>query len=264
MRAIFLADAHLKDPADHNFQQLLSFLKELKGRTDALYIMGDLFDFWVGFPSNPFHQYDKVLDALEQLVASGCRLVCFEGNHDFHLGDIFSQRLKAEIHTGPVIQEVQGRRLYLCHGDQINRADYRYRFLRMLLRNPLAVAAVRIFPPSLAFYIKGKLQHSSRSKYHVTTARWNYQEIIRKFASKIMLKGCNGLVTGHFHTALCEQINNNTFTILSLGDWMEKFTYGEMLDGELRLMTYSTACSIKPTAISGRIPSEPALQHGTP
>lgn len=239
MRTIFLADAHLKDQADDNFQLLLRFLQGLTGNADSLYIMGDLFDFWLGFPSNPFRQYDKVLDALERLVASGCRLVFFEGNHDFHMGDVFSRRLKAEIHTSPIIREIQGRRLYLCHGDQINRADYRYRMLRLLLHNPMAAAAVRIIPLSLVLSIKEKLQDSSRSRYQFESARWDYRYIIREFASTAMQNGCSGLVTGHFHIAFCEQLNDTPFTILSLGDWMEQFTYGEMLDGELRLMTYS-------------------------
>ena len=247
MRTIFLADAHLKDPADDNFKLLIRFLQELTGSTDSLYIMGDLFDFWVGFPANPFRQYDQVLDALEQLVASGCRLVCFEGNHDFHLGDIFSRNLKAEIHPAPIIKEIQGKRIYLCHGDQINRADYKYRFLRLLLHNPATATSVRFFPPALATFIKGKLQHSSQSKYHVKSAQWDYHAIISEFASEIQQNRCSGLVTGHFHLAFCERLKNSDFTILSLGDWMEQFTYGEMINGELLLKTYSPIA--KPTSI---------------
>ncbi|MDD5287331.1 MAG: UDP-2,3-diacylglucosamine diphosphatase, partial [Desulfuromonadaceae bacterium] len=84
-----------------------------------------------------------------------------------------------------------------------------------------------------------RLQHSSQSRYHVTSARWDYHAIIRAFALQAKQKGCSGLVTGHFHLAFCEQFKDNSFTILSLGDWMEQFTYGEMRDGDLRLMTYS-------------------------
>lgn len=248
MRAIFLADAHLKDPADDNYKLLLRFLHDLNGNTDSLYIMGDLFDFWVGFPSHPFRQYDSVLAALEKLVASGCRLVCFEGNHDFYLGDVFSLRLKAEIHTDPIVLLIHGRRFYLCHGDQMNRSDYGYRLLRLLLRNPVTAAAVRFFPPSLACYIKAKLQRSSQSRYSVTSTRWDYRSIIRETALEASHKGCSGLVTGHFHIAFCEKLKGTEFTILSLGDWMEQFTYGEMLDGELRLMTYPS--KLPPAAIS--------------
>lgn len=238
MRTIFIADAHLMSPDDANYQLLLSFLRELEGELDTLYILGDLFDFWMGFPSHPFEQYDAVIDALERLVARGCRLVYFEGNHDFHLGAIFSQRLKAEVHSGPATVSVQGKRLYLCHGDQINREDYLYRILRFVLHSRLAAAAVSHFPPSLALIIRERLQQRSRAGYVTKTVRWDYRQIIFDFASSLRGQGYDGLVTGHFHLALLENIPATGFSILSLGDWIEKITYGEMLDGELCLLTY--------------------------
>lgn len=238
MRAIFIADAHLVSPEDENYRLLLRFLHDQEGRTDALYIMGDLFDFWLGFPSNPFKQYDAVLDALERLVLGGCKLVYFEGNHDFHLGEIFKERLQAEIHTGPFIDRVQGKRLYLCHGDQINREDRPYLMLRFLLRSRLLAAGVRHLPPLLAEKIRERLQKNSRAGYTRKTARWDYRRILLDFAGSLQQEGCEGLVTGHFHLALLESLPHADFTVLSLGDWMGQFTYGEMLDGELRLMSY--------------------------
>ncbi len=239
MRTIFIADAHLVSPSDTNYCMLLRFLRELEGELDTLYIVGDLFDFWLGFPSHPFKQYDSILDALERLVMRGCRLVYFEGNHDFHLGTIFSQRLKAEIRTGPAIESVQGRRLYICHGDQINSEDHYYRLLRLLLRTRLVAASVSHFPPSWAQKIRERLQKRSQSGYTLKSVRWDYRQILLEFASRLRSQECDGLVTGHFHLPLCEKMPDTPFTILSLGDWMEQLTYGEMLDGELRLMTYS-------------------------
>lgn len=243
MRAIFLADAHLVAANDDNYRQLIRFLRTLEGTADALYIMGDLFDFWIGFPSNPFSEHEVLLSALERLVHSGCRLIYFEGNHDFHLGSIFSQRLKAEIHSGPQIVEIQGRHLYLCHGDQLNPADYGYRLLRFVLHNKAAAAAVKIIPPALAIKIKELLQRSSRSTYQAKSARWDYRQILRTAASSVRQQGCDGLVAGHFHLACCEKLEplpaTPAFTILALGDWLGQFTYGELRDGELKLLTYS-------------------------
>jgi UDP-2,3-diacylglucosamine hydrolase len=250
MRAIFIADAHLVSPEDANYRLLLCFLRELEGNIDTLYIMGDLFDFWLGFPTNPFSQYDAVLDALERLVERGCRLVYFEGNHDFHVGRIFSQRLRAEIHTGPAIQSVQGKLLYICHGDQINRADRNYHLLRFLLRSRLAAAGVRHFPPTWAERIKERLQKRSRAGYGAKRVRWDYRRIILDFARKLQRQGYDGLVTGHFHLALREVIPDPSFAVLSLGDWMGQFTYGEMQDGELRLLTYSGGSDKPDTNIS--------------
>jgi UDP-2,3-diacylglucosamine hydrolase len=238
MRTIFLADAHLADPAEPNYRLLVRFLGDLEGNTETLYILGDLFDFWLGFPTNPFRQYDDVLVALQSLVNSGCRLVYFEGNHDFHLGPVFSQRLGAEIHSGPGVMNVQGRRLFLCHGDQIHRADYGYRFLRLLLHNRAVAAAITHLPPALAGCVRTYLQHRSRASYLAKNQRWNYAEIIQDFARSVRDQGCDGLVFGHFHRALCEDLDGTPFTVLSLGDWMEQFTYGEMISGSLFLKSY--------------------------
>lgn len=239
MRAIFLADAHLKAPDDDNYQQLLQFFHDLEGKVDTLYIMGDLFDFWLGFPSQPFRQFDAVLDALERLVTGGCRLVYFEGNHDFHLGEVFSKRLRAEIHVGPCIENVQGKRLYLCHGDQINKEDRHYRLLRFILRSRVIAASIGWFPPSWALKVKARLQRRSRASYQVKRQRWDYRQILLDFARYLQQRECDGLVAGHFHLALQEKLAGRPFTLLSLGDWMGQYTYGEMLDGELRLMHYS-------------------------
>lgn len=238
MRTIFLADAHLASPDDDNYRLLLRFLHELEGEIETLYIVGDLFDFWLGFPSHPFTEYDTVIDALERLVLRGCRLVYFEGNHDFHLGAVFSQRLNAVIHTGPSIESVQGKKLYVCHGDQINKADHLYRLLRFLLRTRLVAAGVRHFPPLWAQKVRGYLQKRSQASYGEKSARWDYRRIIFDFARSLQKKGYDGLVAGHFHLALCEELTAPPFAVISLGDWMGQFTYGEMRDGELHLMTY--------------------------
>lgn len=238
MRTIFLADAHLMLPDDRNYRMLLAFLRSLEGNTDTLFIMGDLFDFWVGFPSQPFKQYEPLVDALRALRLSGCGLVYFEGNHDFHLGAVFRERLGATVQTGPAIHMVQGRRLFLCHGDQINRADHGYRLLRLILRSRLTEAMVRHFPPALALRVKDWLQHSSRAGYQGKSLRWDYRAIIREFARTLRARGCAGLVTGHFHLAFSEELEGAPFTILSLGDWMAQYTYGEMEAGRLYLRTY--------------------------
>jgi UDP-2,3-diacylglucosamine hydrolase len=239
MRTIFLADAHLASPDGRNYRLLLQFLRDLEGNTETLFIMGDLFDFWLGFPSNPFRQFDEVLVALQSLVRSGCRLVYFEGNHDFHLGDVFRQQLGADIHTGPAVLNLQGCRLFLCHGDQINHHDRGYRLLRLLLHNRLAAMTVNFVPPWLALRIKTRLQGASRAGYQAKLRRWDYRDIIRSFARTVREQGCDGLVTGHFHLAFREELPGPPFTILSLGDWMEQFTYGEMVAGELRLQNYA-------------------------
>ncbi len=244
MRTIFIADAHLVSPDQANYRQLLQFLHEQEGFLDSLYIMGDLFDFWLGFPSNPFRHYDPLVEALERLVARGCALVYYEGNHDFHLGPLFSHRLKARIERGAAIERLQGRQLYLCHGDQINRGDYLYRLLRFFLHSSLTAVCVSHVPPTWAERIRGRLQKHSQSTYETKTVRWDYRQILHDFAGTLTETGCDGVVTGHFHLALQEKVPGTSIELVALGDWMGQQTYAEMIDGVLSLKSYATAAPI--------------------
>ncbi|WP_236685547.1 UDP-2,3-diacylglucosamine diphosphatase [Geobacter pickeringii] len=147
MRTIFIADAHLRHEDDRNYRLLMEFLAGLRGTADTLYILGDLFEFWIGYRQVPFTHYLPLLDLLRELTASGVRLVYLEGNHDFHLGPFFTETLGVSVHPGPVEVELGGKRVYLCHGDEVNRRDHSYRLLRFILHNRLIKAAVPLVPP---------------------------------------------------------------------------------------------------------------------
>lgn len=236
MRAIFLADAHLHHPDDHNYRALLAFLASLQGGVDTICILGDLFDFRVGLPALSYPEQEPVLAALKDLTAAGTRLIYLEGNHDFHLGQDLIERLGAEIHTGPVAITLQGRRLLLCHGDLVNRSDWRYRLLHLLLRNRFVARMGHLVPAGAVHGARRRLQRTSKKSYSQKRQRWDYASIIRSYATSIHAQGYDALLLGHFHLPFTEQ--RGQFTLISLGDWISQFSYAEMVDGELRLLTY--------------------------
>ena len=93
-RDIFLADAHLLHPQQDNYQRLLGFLGAQRGQLRTLYILGDLFEFWVGYRHLIFAPYVPLLNALGDLQQAGTEIVYVEGNHDFHLGPYFRDTLR--------------------------------------------------------------------------------------------------------------------------------------------------------------------------
>ncbi len=238
MRTIFLADAHLHHPADTNYRVLLRFIQSLQGVTETLCILGDLFDFRVGLISLEYPEHEPLLDALERLQKAGTRLIYLEGNHDFHLGVELAARLGAEIYTGPVTLNLQGRQIFLCHGDLVNQADWRYRLLHRALRHPVTVHAGRLLSPAAVQGLRSRLQRSSKSRYYRDQQRWDYTAKIRSFADSVRLQGCDALVLGHFHLPFIE--HQDRFTLVSLGDWITQFSYAEMIDGQLNLLTCSS------------------------
>ncbi|ACD96627.1 UDP-2,3-diacylglucosamine diphosphatase [Trichlorobacter lovleyi] len=236
MRAIFLADAHLHHPGDANYRLLLEFIRSLQGTTTTLCILGDLFDFRVGLPALAFPEQEPLLKALEELHAFGTRLIYLEGNHDFHLGADLGSRLEAEVHPGPVQLELQGKQVFLCHGDLINRADWRYRLLHRTLRNPLTLRFGRLLPAAVVQGLRSRLQHTSKQRYSRDRKRWDYSVMIRSYAASIRAQGAQALVLGHFHQPFIDQ--QDDFTLVSLGDWISHYSYAELVDGSFRLLTY--------------------------
>ena len=235
MRKIFIADAHLRHPEDENYCRLLAFLGQLPGTADQLYILGDLFEFWIGYPRLEFPQYAPLIAALARLRDQGIQLVYCEGNHDFNLGEVFTRDLRATVHAGPVEQVIDGRRVYLCHGDQMNPRDYGYRLLRAALRSPPLRLLARRLPPALAVRVAGMLDRTCGAP-EPGKRRHDPRRIIREFASQRFVTGCDSVVTGHFHLPFHERLPQGE--IVSLGDWIADYSYAELSAGTFSLKTF--------------------------
>lgn len=236
MKAIFIADAHLKNPADLNYRTMLRFLGEITDRTDTLVIAGDFFEFWLGDSADAFPHYKPVLDTLKTVTQKGVKLLFFEGNHDFHLRRYFRTTFNAEVFPEKAEIVMDGKRLFICHGDLINRKDYKYRVLRFIFRNPLTRLLAKILPASVPAFVASKLGNHSKKNHRSTAAKWDYQQLVRKFAAARFAEGFDIVVTAHYHRPLLEE--NAGKNLLALGDWITQFSYGELSDGELTLKTY--------------------------
>ncbi len=240
MRKVFIADAHLRDPSDENYRLLLDFLATLPGTTDTLFILGDLFEFWIGYRQVPFPHYLPLLERLREIHAKGVAIVYFEGNHDFHMGPFFAETLQSTIFTGPTRLTLGGKTFFLCHGDEINSKDYSYRLLRLLFHSWLTKGLTYLVPPAVPIFIADRLGKKSRSQHGERQHKWDYPALIRNFAAERFAEGCDVVICAHFHRPFQEELPADSGKVLiSLGDWITHFTYAEWQDGVISLKTYS-------------------------
>jgi len=242
MRKIFIADAHLKRPEDDNYRTLIRFLETLPADTDTLYLMGDIFEFWIGNPVPVYSHYREIIDCLKDVRGRGVRIVYFEGNHDFHLGRFFQEQLQAEVYEAGAVLNIGSQRVYLCHGDQINRADHRYRAFRLLLHNPVVKAMVPLFSRRLADHAAVTLSRRSSERHGYRRKRWDYRVILDTFASERFASGCDVVITGHYHLPIYQSEPGRVF--ISLGDWITQYSYAQWLDGTFTLESFEGRYSI--------------------
>jgi UDP-2,3-diacylglucosamine hydrolase len=133
--SIFVSDLHLCPSRPGINQTFFDFLRGPVARAEALYILGDLFEYWAGDDDDdPFNA--SVLTALHQLSGTGVRLFLMHGNRDFLIGERFAAATGARLLEDPTLLDLYGTRTLLMHGDTLCTEDVRYLEFRAKVRSP--------------------------------------------------------------------------------------------------------------------------------
>ncbi len=236
MRAIFLADAHLRDPQDENYQLLLKFIDQQQ-QLDALFLLGDIFEFWIGYRSLVFSAYIPLLEKLRQLSETGTKLYFVEGNHDFNLGPYFTETLQCTVITDQQMIDWDGQKLLVCHGDLLNPSR-RYQRLRRFWRGRTVRLLAKIIHPDLVWSFAIWLSNLSKKKrQNHDPCNWDPTPLIEPFAQGQFALGADALLCGHFHKAIKQDYAGKQ--LLVIGDWIQQFSYIELVDGHFELKNYS-------------------------
>ncbi len=136
MAVLFISDLHL-DPARPDItERFLRFLGNEARAADALYVLGDLFEAWVG-DDDPEPEKRRATDALAEMSATGMPLYFMHGNRDFLVGEDFAQAAGCTLLPDPTVVDLYGERVLLMHGDSLCTDDVDYQAFRTMVRNPL-------------------------------------------------------------------------------------------------------------------------------
>ncbi len=235
MRAIFLADAHLCKPTDPNYRALLKFLRSQTGRTDVVAFLGDIFEFWIGKDTPP-REHHALIELLEDMVSKGTRLVYVEGNHDFHLGPVFTQRLHCQVMPDGGSIELEGKKIYLAHGDLANPEDLGYRRLRQFLRSKLVRGLIRTLPNRFIMSIATRASFESRKSSSEKRDRWPAIDILKPYAEAFIETGHDIVITAHYHHPCHKKVGDGE--LIALGDWITQYSYAVYENGRFQLTNY--------------------------
>ena len=137
----FLSDAHLgcrSIPHDRTRERrLVRFLDGIKDKASAVYLLGDIFDFWYEYKTVVPRGYTRFLGKLSELADRGVEVHFFTGNHDIWCGDYLVKECGVTLHTEPMTVEMGDKVFMLAHGDGLGDPDRKFRFLRAVFRNRL-------------------------------------------------------------------------------------------------------------------------------
>ena len=235
----FLSDAHLGSRAiEHSRTQerrLVNFLDQIKDNAAAVYLLGDMFDFWYEFKTVVPKGYTRFLGKISELTDSGVEVHFFTGNHDIWCGDYLEKECGVILHREPLTCEIEGKLFYLAHGDGLGDPDKKFKMLRAMFHSKTLQTLFSAIHPRWSMELGLEWAKHSRLKRE-NGKEPDYMGEDKEYLvlySKDYLKNhpdINFFIYGHRHIELDLMLNRST-RMLILGDWISSFTYA-VFDGE--------------------------------
>jgi UDP-2,3-diacylglucosamine hydrolase len=219
MTTLVVSDLHLDPSHPEITAQFREFLDREVRDASALYVLGDLFEAWVG-DDDPTPHHREVVRALRAIADAGVSLHFMHGNRDFLLGERFCAETGGRLLADPTIVEHHGRRALLMHGDALCTDDKPYQRLRALVRNPVWQAQFRAL--SLAQRQALAAEARAGSKAHTATQQHMLMDVNADTVTAVFrASGVDTIVHGHTHRPGVHRysIDGRACTRIVTGDW---------------------------------------------
>ncbi|SEK40115.1 UDP-2,3-diacylglucosamine hydrolase [Colwellia chukchiensis] len=233
----FIADLHLAENRPDITACFLSFLQHEAIKAQALYILGDLFEYWVGDDDDSAF-ITEISRAINALSASGCQVYFIHGNRDFLLGKRFAKQAGMQLLPEVCVIDLYGKPVVVMHGDTLCTRDIAYQAFRKKSRTWWWQAMIK----SLPLFVRRKIANKYRQQSASATAMKS-QEIMDVTESEVI--ACleqyqsQVLIHGHTHRPAVHKINVNGAKAqrIVLGDWYEQGAWLKVTPDSMELLS---------------------------
>ena len=244
-KIFFLSDFHFGAPdAGSSLRReklIVQFLEEIRHQAHALFIVGDMFDFWYEYRTVVPRGFVRLLGKIAELSDQGISIHFFVGNHDMWMKDYFLRELQVPVYFEPREFEFNGRRFLIGHGDGLGPGDHGYKRLKKVFRNPVCQWLFGILPPAVGI---GLANYSSRKSRAATGQEEEVflgpeKEWLLIYAKEVLRqKRIDYFVFGHRHLPIDYRLSDSS-RYINLGDWINYYTYAVFDGEEMKLIAYT-------------------------
>lgn len=216
---LLISDLHLEELRPDITRAFLRFLETRAVHAEALYILGDFFEVWVGDDGMTSFQHE-IAAALRVLSESGTRIYLMHGNRDFMIGKAFCREAGCTLLPDPHLAELGGQRVLLMHGDTLCTRDEGYMRLRRWLRNPVSLFILHHLPLAKRQKLAQKLRSSSKQETRMKAS--DIVDVTPDAVVDVMQRHhVRTLIHGHTHRPSSHtlQVAGQPAQRIVLGDW---------------------------------------------
>lgn len=243
-KLFFASDFHLGAPDQisslEREKRIIKWLDYIKPEAYAIYLVGDIFDFWFEYKHAIPKGFARLQGKLAELTDSGIPVTFFTGNHDMWMFDYFPQEFNIPVYREPKRLEVNGKVLYIGHGDGLGPGDRTYKFLKRVFQNPICQWLFARIHPNLGLSVANMWSRKSRINNNGKDESFQgpEKEWLYLYAKEMEVKSHHDFyIFGHRHLPLDLKVNNKS-RYINLGEWVNYTTYGAFDGNDFKLLKF--------------------------
>jgi len=238
----FASDFHLGSPnlegSHKREKQIVKWLTEIEKDAKAIYLVGDVFDFWFEYAKVIPKGFVRLLGKIASLTDNGTPIHIFVGNHDLWMRDYLETEIGVSIHHENIIIKEGNKKILIGHGDGLGDGDYFYKILKKIFTSKVCQWIFARFHPNFAFALAHTWSKSSRKIGDEVKFSSKENEILFGYCQEQQkINPVDYYVFGHRHLPLELKMDKKA-TYINLGEWLSQKNYGVLEQGVLKLETY--------------------------
>lgn len=246
MKTYFISDLHLGAPyfpdTKKTERRVVSFLDSIKHDAEAIYLLGDVLDYWYEYRYVVPRGFVRFFGKLAELSDAGIKITWLIGNHDIWIFDYIPNEIGVRVIDGYLIDEIYGQKVFMAHGDGVGRQPVTFRFLRSMFRSKFCQFFYSAIHPRWTIPFAYSWSRHSRATGRESGEDWHPLLPNLERFSRDYLAGhpeIRHFIFGHLHVMKQEPLTPEC-DLTVLGDWISLDSYAVLApDGSLTLHRFS-------------------------
>jgi UDP-2,3-diacylglucosamine hydrolase len=246
MKTFFASDFHLGAAArltsSERERQLVRWLDYVAPEAEAIYLVGDLFEFWFEYKTVVPKGYSRLFGKLAELRDAGVKIYLFTGNHDLWMFGYFEQEFGIPVYRQPIQRQIGGKSFFIGHGDGLGPGDTGYKLMKKVFTNPVAQWLFGWFHPDAGAGLARYFSSLSRKATPPEERFWlgAEKEWLLQYTTRKIEQGIEPdfFVFGHRHLPIDWLLKNGRSRYINLGEWMSANSYAVFDGADMQVLFF--------------------------